>query len=231
MERKHKRLLIVAATTLEIDPLIAHLQETYTRLSDQELSFAGESLTIRVGICGIGLMATAFNLGRLLSSNTFDCVLQLGIAGAYPSAKIPLGSAVYVTTERVGDLGVSAKNGDFLTLQQIGLEESSAGILPGNPPPDLAAFIQQLQHAEGISINHNTGDAGCRDRFAIKPETIVTESMEGAALHYVCAALEIPFVQIRSISNWVEPRDKSRWQMGAAIKNLNKTAIDLLQYL
>lgn len=231
MKKENKNILIIAATMLEINPLVGHLQEAYTRLREQELLFEGKGLLIRVEICGIGMLATAFNLGQALNTGTFDCVIQLGIGGAYPTAQIDLGEVVYVQAERIGDMGASTKEGAFLTLQQIGLEEPSAGTLPGHPPADLEAFLQQLKAAEGISINHNAGDAACRHRFAIAPESIVVESMEGVALHYVCSALKVPFVQIRSISNWVEPRDKSRWQMGLALQNLNKTAINLLQYL
>ncbi len=231
MKKGNKNILIIAATMPEISTLIGHLQEAYTRLNEHELLFAGKGLRIRVEICGIGMLATAFNLGQALNTGTFDCVVQLGIGGVYPTAHIDLGGIVYVQAERIGDLGASTKEGDFLTLQQIGLEEPSAGVLPGNPPADLAGFLQQLQAAEGISINHNTGDPAGRNRFAIAPESIVVESMEGAALHYVCSALKVPFVQLRSISNWVEPRDKSRWQMAPALQNLNKTAIALLQYL
>ncbi len=231
MEKKHKNILIIAATTLEINPLIGHLQEAYARLSEQELLFEGKGLKIRVEICGIGLMATAFNLGRVLNTGTFDYVIQLGIAGAYPNPQIDLGAIVYVQAERIGDLGASTKEGNFLPLVQIGLEEASAGTLPGHPPAGLSGFLQQFLPAEGISVNHISGDPAGRNHFAIASETIVVESMEGAALHYVCSALEVPFVQIRSISNWVEPRDKSRWQMGLALQNLNKTAIALLQHL
>lgn len=231
MKKEDKNILIIAATTMEINPLIGYLQESYNRLSESEMLFEGKGVKIRVGICGIGLMATAFNLGRILNTGTFDYVIQLGIAGAYPTPQIDLGAVVYVQAERVGDLGASTKEGAFLTLPQMGLEEPSAGALPGNPPADLTVFLQQLQAAEGISINHNSGNADGHNRFGIATDTIVTESMEGAALHYVCSALAIPFVQIRSISNWVEPRDKSRWQMGLALQNLNKTAITLLQHL
>lgn len=231
MGKEHKNILIIAATTLEINPLIGHLQEAYTRLSEREMVFEGKGLLIRVGICGIGMLATAVNLGRILNTGTFDCVIQLGIAGAYPTPQIDLGAIVYVQAEHIGDLGASTKEGAFLTLEQMGLAEPGAGALPGNPPADLTGFLQQLPPAEGISVNHISGNPAGRNHFAIAPETIATESMEGAALHYVCTVFNIPFIQIRSISNWVEPRDKSRWQMGAALQNLNKTAISLLQYL
>jgi len=216
---------------LEINPLVGQLEEAFTLLSGQEMLFEGQDLQIRVAICGIGMMATAFNLGQILNKYTFDCVIQLGIGGAYPTPGIELGSVVYITAERIGDLGASTKEGNFLPLAQIGLEEASAGTLPGHPPTGLTEFLQQLLPAEGLSVNHISGDPGWRNYFPITPDTIVVESMEGAALHYVCSALEVPFVQVRSISNWVEPRDKSRWQMRPALQNLNKTAIALLQHL
>ena len=48
------------------------------------------------------------------------------------------------------------------------------------------------------------------------------ETMEGAALHYVCLQEHIPFLQIRSISNHVGERDKTKWKIKEAIENLNK---------
>ena len=47
------------------------------------------------------------------------------------------------------------------------------------------------------------------------------ESMEGAALHYVALSENIPFLQMRSLSNFVGERDKNKWVMDIAIANLN----------
>jgi futalosine hydrolase len=52
--------------------------------------------------------------------------------------------------------------------------------------------------------------------------------MEGAALHYMGRDLNIPFIQIRAVSNYVGERNKAKWKMNEAIYNLNET---LLQYL
>jgi futalosine hydrolase len=52
--------------------------------------------------------------------------------------------------------------------------------------------------------------------------------MEGAALHYMGRDLNIPFIQIRAVSNYVGERNKAKWEMQEAIYNLNET---LLQYL
>lgn len=52
--------------------------------------------------------------------------------------------------------------------------------------------------------------------------------MEGAALHYICRDVNIPFIQIRSVSNYVGERNKAHWKMKEAIYQLNET---LLQYI
>jgi futalosine hydrolase len=40
--------------------------------------------------------------------------------------------------------------------------------------------------------------------------------------------MNVPFIQIRSISNYVGERDKTKWKMKEAIENLNQT---LLKYV
>jgi len=56
----------------------------------------------------------------------------------------------------------------------------------------------------------------------------VTESMEGAALHYVCLMENVPFVQIRGISNYIGERNKQKWDMMNSIVNLNETLIKII---
>ncbi len=46
------------------------------------------------------------------------------------------------------------------------------------------------------------------------------ESMEGAAFHYVCLQQKINFLQLRSISNRVGERDKSKWKLKRQLKTL-----------
>ena len=50
--------------------------------------------------------------------------------------------------------------------------------------------------------------------------------MEGAAFFYVCLCENIPFLQIRAISNYVEQRNEKNWNIPLAIKNLCLTLID-----
>ena len=85
----------------------------------------------------------------------------------------------------------------------------------------------KLKIVKGISVNQISTSKQMikfyRDVF-----DPVTESMEGAALHYVCLIENIPFVQIRSISNYIGERNKKKWDMMDSIANLNDTLIKII---
>jgi futalosine hydrolase len=52
--------------------------------------------------------------------------------------------------------------------------------------------------------------------------------MEGAAVFYACLYAGVPFAQVRSISNWVEPRNRANWKLDEAISNLNNILQQML---
>ena len=57
------------------------------------------------------------------------------------------------------------------------------------------------------------------------------ESMEGAAVFYACRQAGVACLQIRSVSNYVEKRNRDAWKIGLAVKNLNTFAESLLRSL
>jgi len=65
----------------------------------------------------------------------------------------------------------------------------------------------KLKKVNAISVNEIT-TARQRVKFYNDSFKPVTESMEGAALHYTCLMENIPFIQLRSISNYIAERDK-----------------------
>jgi futalosine hydrolase len=85
----------------------------------------------------------------------------------------------------------------------------------------------KLKIVKGISVNQISTSKQMikfyRDVF-----DPVTESMEGAALHYVCLMENVPFVQIRSISNYIGERNKKKWDMMDSIMNLNDSLVRII---
>jgi futalosine hydrolase len=84
-----------------------------------------------------------------------------------------------------------------------------------------------LRKVKGITVNtvHGTQQSINDIKKRLNP---ITESMEGAAVLYCSEKEGIPCLQVRSISNYVEPRNKDSWKIGLAIKNLNEWAIGFL---
>lgn len=202
------KTLVVAATKAELAFLYQHF-------SLQEGDFIEEK-KFDVLITGVGMVATAFSLGRHLSAK-YNLVLNLGIAGCF-DRNIELGKVVNITQDTFAELG--AEDGDnFLTITDLGFGE--------NTYRSKNHVNTDLLQVSGITVNRVSGnDKNIKN--LLKRLNPSTESMEGAAVLYACQQEKIDCLQVRSISNYVEPRNKDKWKIGLAIKNLNDWAISFI---
>jgi futalosine hydrolase len=55
------------------------------------------------------------------------------------------------------------------------------------------------------------------------------ESMEGAAFMYACLIHQVPFAQVRAVSNFVEKRNREAWKLAEAIRNLSEVALRIIE--
>ena len=202
------KLLLVAATQHEIEPFI-----------DQRYALG---LNLDVLITGVGMVATAFSLGKKLASTPYDLAINAGIAGAF-HRNLQLGDVVNVTRDRLIELG--AENVDsFISIDQLGFGES---IFESSFD---RSFLNSIPKVSGITVNTVHGNAASIAKVInyVNPQV---ESMEGAAFFYGCKQMNTPCLQIRSISNYVEPRNRESWNIPLAIKNLNRELLQLIQML
>jgi futalosine hydrolase len=199
------KTLVVAATKAELTFFYQHFN-----LPDGDFV---ESKNFDLLITGVGMVATAFALGKHLSAK-YDLVVNFGIAGSF-DRDIALGTVLNITEDTFAELG--AENGaEFLSISDLGFGENH---YTATTPKNV-----NLPIAKGITVNCVTGSEKSI-KSLIKRLDPTTESMEGAAVFYACKQLNINGLQIRSISNYVEPRNKDNWKIGLAIKNLNDWAI------
>ncbi|HTM97387.1 MAG TPA: futalosine hydrolase [Pedobacter sp.] len=209
----NQKILIVAATFEE-------LGVTFDYFKWQRERFIQSSVA-DVLITGVGMTATAFALGKHLNNN-YRLVLNVGIAGSFDK-HITLGSLVNITKDSFSELG--AEDGEnFLNLDELGFGQSSFAT-------DFSSnidLIEDLPIVTGITVNTVHGCTNSIDRL-LERLHVQTESMEGAAVFYACQQMNIPVLQVRSISNYVEQRNKDAWQIGFAIKNLNEWLIKLIK--
>lgn len=213
------KILIVAATTFELQPLLDFIEQNRDQLQHE----------YEIGITGIGMMHTAFAMEKFLQETDADMAIQVGVAGAF-NTNLALGDIVRVHSEVLGDLGVENRD-EYLDIFETGLIAANDfpyqdGALGNDFSEQI--FDINLPQVKGLTVNTVSGsEATIAKRKAIYNADI--ETMEGAAFHYACIVHGIPFVQIRSISNYVEPRDKSKWKMKEAIAQLNEYLIKLVE--
>lgn len=216
-----KSLLIVAATPYEIAPLREQLSAHYTE--EQPYVFQRPNARVTVLITGVGIAATAFALGRMLAQQSFDWVLNLGVAGAIDRT-LALGQVVQVVTERWADLGVEEADGRFTDVFALGLTDGHEFPYQEGRITVKPAELPGLAWVQGITVQRVHGHAPSIAAFTAQFPDAQVESMEGAAVFYACALSHIRVVQLRAISNYVEPRNRDAWQLGPAIEALNEVA-------
>jgi len=223
------KILIVAATRFEIRPLAEKF--AYVQKEDDSLAhYQFRNAKVDILITGIGMTPMAFYLGKQLPGSNYDVVINAGICGSY-SASLPIGSVVNVTEESFCELGAE-NNEEFLSLFELGLmdpDESPyrAGKLLNNSTPH-GDVLRKLKRVKGITAStiHGREETIRKIREVFKPEV---ESMEGAAFFYACLTSGVPFHQLRGISNFVEERDKSKWDIPLAVANLNSTVFEIIK--
>lgn len=211
------KILLCAATEMEIAPTIRFLSTHQTN-------------DVVVVVTGVGLMTCTYALTKSVFQHQPDLIMQGGIAGTLNS-NLELGSVVAVRNETIGDLGVQ-EGMNFQSLFELNLLSR-----------DMDPWQQGLLTNEN-EILHKTGlpvvDCVTVNEISTNEETIAyyreklnaqIETMEGAALHYVGLMEKIPFIQIRSLSNFIGERDKEKWMMEKAIANLNHELLRILKDL
>jgi futalosine hydrolase len=213
---------IAAATLFEIQPAIDFL----LRLDNLPLQHDFEIL-----ITGIGSLASVYQLTSFINKESPGYMIQAGIGGSF-NEELPPGVTVLIGEEIMGDVGAE-ENGLFKDLFDLGLMK------PSSPPyngrslsnPGSTSWKQfGLPIVNGLTVNEITTRQQRINQLKDKYHCDI-ESMEGAAFHYVCLQEDIPFLQMRSVSNYVGERDKTKWKLKDSIENLNTQLIKMIQQI
>lgn len=213
--------LVAAATPLEISPFLDH-HRNHVHFNKKNVD---------VLITGVGLVASTFSLQKQVYLKRPHLIIQAGIAGCFDRS-VELGKVVAIKQDTIADQGVIEKK---LFKTMFDLKFIAPDQFPYkkgwliNPNNELLKKTG-LKSVKAVSVNQvSTGKPTLKSyQELFQP---VVESMEGAALHYVGLIENIPFIQLRSISNYVGERDKKKWKIKESVVNLNNQLIRLLESL
>ena len=216
MKGKHEictmQILLIAATEKEIEP------------------FTATNPAVDFLITGVGVPKTLYHLQKRLHQIEYDFIIQAGIAGSF-NTNIKLAQTVIVRQDCFADLGIEEKE-NYTPVFKTEFADKDGFPFENGWLINLNDYLltTNLQTVKAITVN-KVSDSELQKQQFVKAFNADIETMEGAALHYVCLQENIPFLQIRSVSNYIGERDKKKWKLKEAIENLNKELAILINAL
>jgi len=231
-------ILLVSATWFEVAPLCSELGLTPpTHVPNMAPNRAAQGQWVAESlVTGIGAASTALALGhRLAQLPRPDLMVNLGIAGSYDHT-VRLTTVLEITSDTYGDLGAETPDGGFIDLAQLGFPITNTGGQTiynrlDNPLPPTGL----VPVAQGITVNSVSGSAATiAHRLAYwgpNSTSPLLESMEGAAVLHAALLHNLPCRCFRAVSNYVEPRNTTNWQIRPALDSLNTWAAAYLRNL
>lgn len=234
-----REILIISATEFEQTELAQRLESPINQVVVGKRWVTGTrgNAKVRLVAGGLGAVNTAHALSCVLQSQIPELVLQVGIGGAYPTSGLELGALAVATIENYGDLGVRTREGwqssaaigiplvrganDF--YNHFPLDDAlvlwAQGVLAkGNSSLRVGPFVTVQECSGTIEL----GRERC-ERFAA-----ICENMEGAAAAHICRLFEVPFLEVRGISNMVEDRHRDAWDIPGAAAAAQEAAWDMI---
>ncbi len=175
---------------------------------------------------GMGKTNAAHALTALLEKRAVRGVVGFGVGGAYPGSGLAPGDVALASACIYGDEGVEAPGG-WISTEGIGiplLERGGARVFNEiSLDPRLVERARAALQRAGIAarvgpfvtVSACSGTAA-RGEVLERRFGALCEGMEGAALAHVAALYEVPFLELRAVSNAVEDRDLSRWRLAEA---------------
>ncbi|MEP6796132.1 MAG: hypothetical protein ABJB16_17520 [Saprospiraceae bacterium] len=221
-----RHIAIVSATTKEIQPLLDYLKIEASQHEFQ--TYKLHSLTIDIIYTGIGILQTTYTLMDYLSHRHPDAWIQAGIGGAFDSS-LKIGDVYQIESEFLAEFGAEDQNGKIMDPFELGWNDANA--FPYTEGKLICPFINEkfeIPIASGMTSIHAHGFPPHIEQLR-KDIHGQIENMEGAAFFYISLIKKIPFLSVRSISNYVEARDTTKWDFLDSIYNLNNSIVDFLK--
>lgn len=220
----NSRIAIVGATQMELNQLIDFLESETVQISP--LHYQYHEINIDILITGPGILNTTYALMNYLMEYQPEAWIHAGIGGAFdPSLK--MGNTYLISNEYLVDFGAQESDGTIINPFKLGWSDPNEFPYT-NEKLECPYVLDELPSATGMTTLYSHG---YEEKINALREGWhgQIENMEGAAFFYVSLMRNIPFLSIRSISNYVASRNKENWDINTAVNNLNDSIITLLK--
>jgi futalosine hydrolase len=181
---------------------------------------------------GVGIANAAWAATALIERFRPSAIMNFGIAGAYNKSGLKPRDVAAAEWENYADTGVALRHG-YSDMKVIGFELLRSGRTKryNRFPMDKSLLSIARPHVKAtggfLTLSQSTGTSS-RAQTLWERYGALCENMEGAAVAHVAARYKIPSMEIRGISNMVEDRDTSRWEIKKAAKSCEEALAGVL---
>lgn len=177
-------------------------------------------------VSGIGKANAAAATAIALCSGHYQAVINLGIAGSLPIASpMSLGQTITATRSIYADEGLLLPDGSFVGCADMGFPVGPFDDWGVRADRELLDLIAPLTDVTApIATVSTCSGTNALARAVVNRTWAVAEAMEGAAVGQVASRLQVPFVEVRVISNTTGDRQDQAWSIGPALAGLGRLA-------
>lgn len=235
-------IVVTASTMMEVSQLVGAVAAVPLTGVGHLPVFGGEidGREIIVALTGLGKVNAASATTLLLERFQPLLLINTGCGGAYAGSGLAVGDLAVASSETFADEGVATSQG-WRGLELIGIPlfegrgEQVFNTLP--LAAEVAAAACRRAEAAGftaklgpfLTVSTCSGTAACGAEL-LRRFPGICENMEGAAVAQVALMYGVPLLEVRGISNLVEDRDLSRWNLKLAVKNVQNFLHDWLRH-
>lgn len=225
-----KPIIVTAATYRELSLLNQALEERERLQVCGREGYLGQlaGWPAVLAVTGIGKVNTAAAVTSLLERFEPELLINTGCAGAYRGSGLAVGDLAMATAELLGDEGVLTPDG-WHSLELIGIpaaERNGERYFNSFPltrwATEKASYLAEtagftLRRGTFITVSTASGTAERGDDL-FRRFGGICENMEGGAAAQVALLHGVDCLEVRGVSNLVEDRDLSRWDIPLAVE-------------
>jgi len=240
-------IIVSAAVEEEISKLVESIESPVFSIVGGRRITSGyiKGKPVRALITGAGTVNTVQSLTAAIENARPSLIIQTGCAGAFRESGLNVGDIGIATKEIDVQLGIEAGN-DSLPLNELPfLIIKSGNINIKNRYPFDIKLVNQASETlakvfEGKSVQIVKGsfvtvstitatDSRAKDIY--KHYSPCMEGMEGAGAAHLAIHYGIPFLEIRSASNFVGKRERESWNLPLAFERGALGVLNLIRHI
>lgn len=235
--RDEKYTVFAAATKKELRNAFSHLSPPLSHLEiGKPVPWKWQNRHFLLLPTGIGTINAALNLGKLLGNSwQLNGIVNIGVAGSMDLELYPLKTPVLIAEEIWPEFGLKEQDGIYPEKLEIPLGYRAGKKFWNRIGFDSLKNIRNL----GLNLRENlpvtssitvagvTGDLKQAREFRSR-YNVGLENMEGFALAWASSLANLPFGELRIVSNLVGSRNQQDRDFQGALEALGIVCKDLI---